>query len=497
MELPPAAAPLLMEFSIAFTRPTYQRALLIATGLLLTQGRRTLSRVLWTLFGALADKARRGDLVDGHPSAYSRLFSRASWCLWTCGWVLVRAVLTLVPENQPVLCPVDETVAQHRGKPVYGKGRHFDACRSSHAHTVPVWGHCWVVVCVMVKFPWAVQPWALPVLAALYRPRELNDADGRRHKTPPHIVGALAEEARLARGWRAVLMSWFPQREFVFLGDGGRRGRSLSSRQFPVRCPCHSPWNIPNANRPGRASHELAGFCGRYGDRCCLISKAAPDLRLFDRPPPYSGKGRPRVKGRPRAQPQAVVARGGLLQQTVCWAGRDDHVVKTASASAHWYRCGAGLVPLVWVFIRDVSGTHRDEYLFCPAPGTFTTAQIIAFYTQRWRIEVTFQEVQQPLGFASPRNWCENSVLRTAPVLLGLYSLACLIFHEHHKRHTVAPTNRPGSTKTSVTFIDVLATVRSLFWKQTVFTQPPFARLFKNIKPKHQTLLLRHLTHAV
>ncbi len=88
MELPRAAAPLLMEFSIAFTRPTFQRALLIATGLLLTQGRRTLSRVLWTM----------GDLVDGDPSAYSRVFSRASWCLWTCGWVLARAVLTLVPD---------------------------------------------------------------------------------------------------------------------------------------------------------------------------------------------------------------------------------------------------------------------------------------------------------------------------------------------------------------------------------------------------------------
>lgn len=447
MELPRAAAPLLLEFSIAFTRPTFQRGLLIAIGLLLTQGRRTLSRVLWTM----------GDLVDGDPSAFSRVFSRASWCLWTCGWVLAKSVLALVPENEPVLCPVDETVAQHRGKHVYGKGRHFDACRSSHAHTVHVWGHCWVVLCVMVKFPWAVQSWALPVLAALYRPREVNDAEGRRHKTPP----------QLARGLMAVLMSWFPERYFVFLGDGGF------------------------------ASHELAGFCAKYGDRCCLISKGAPDLRLFDPPPPYSGKGRPRVKGRQRAQPQAVVARGGLIEQTVCWAGRDNHLVKTASASAHWYRCGAGLVPLVWVFIRDVSGTHRDEYLFCTAPGKFTTAQIIAFYTQRWRIEVTFQEVKQQLGFASPRNWCENAVLRTAPVLLGLYSLTCLIFHEHQKHHSVTPSSRPGYTKAAPTFIDVLATVRSLFWKQTVFTQPPFASLFQNIKPKHQILLLRHLTHAV
>jgi hypothetical protein len=73
---------------------------------------------------------------------------------------------------------------QHKGKKVYGKGCHHDACRSTHSHVVWVWGHKWVVLAINVKFPFASRPWALPVLCALYRPAKLNGSEHRRHRKP-------------------------------------------------------------------------------------------------------------------------------------------------------------------------------------------------------------------------------------------------------------------------------------------------------------------------
>ena len=69
-------------------------------------------------------------LVDGHPSSYHRFFSQAQWSLWALAKVLALAVVALVPPEEPVLVAGDDTVAEHNGRKVYGKGCHRDAVRS-------------------------------------------------------------------------------------------------------------------------------------------------------------------------------------------------------------------------------------------------------------------------------------------------------------------------------------------------------------------------------
>jgi len=104
----------------------------------------------------------------------------------------------------------DDTVAEHKGQKVYGKGCHRDAVRSPHSYTASRWGHKWVGLAILVRFPFARRPWALPVLAALDRSEAWNRPHGRRHKTP----------APLRRQRLAVLVHWFPERRFRFTGDG-------------------------------------------------------------------------------------------------------------------------------------------------------------------------------------------------------------------------------------------------------------------------------------
>lgn len=136
LPIPKAAQPLVCAFSVAFTRPTFQRALVLMLGAILSLRQRTVTAMLRTV----------GPLAKGHWSDFHRVLCRAAWSPWPLGKVLAAMILELIPEDQPVVCPVDDPGApgQHKGKRVYGKGRHHDACRSTHSHMVWVWGHKWV-----------------------------------------------------------------------------------------------------------------------------------------------------------------------------------------------------------------------------------------------------------------------------------------------------------------------------------------------------------------
>jgi hypothetical protein len=365
-------------------------------------------------------------------SDYHRVFSRASCSTWAIGNVLARLVLDLLPADEPVEVAADDTVAQHRGKHVYGKGRHRDAVRSSHAHTVRRWGHKWVSLAVLVPIPFARRRWALPVPSVLYRPEDLNLAEGRRHRTPP----------ALARQMMAVLIHWFPGRKFVLLADGNF------------------------------ATHELARFCRRHRRRVTFVSRYYATDNLYDPPPPYRGKGRPRVKGAKRPAPREVVApRKRLRPARVRWHGGQQRRIGYVSATGHRYKTGAGLVPIRWVFVRDRQGTHRDEYFFTTDPA-LAPGEVVGRYAQRWSPETTYQERRAHLGFETTRQRVASSVLRTGPCLLGLFSVISLIYAAHLRDHR--PTLRPLSwyAKEGPTFADALTTVRRLLWEQTVFAGP-------------------------
>jgi hypothetical protein len=446
LSIPSAASSLLMSFSVAFTRPTFRRVEPLVVGAILTIGRRTVTGVLRTLRG----------VVRGHTTTYHRVLSRASWSLWPLGKVLAHAILSQIPPEEPVLVPMDDTTTQHRGKCVYGKGCHHDAVRSAHKHVVFRWGHRWVVLAISVQFPFTWRRWALPVLVALYRPESLNQAEKHRHKTAPD----------LARQLMAVLIHWFPERKFIFLGDGGY------------------------------ASHELARSCHRHHRHASLVSRFHGDARLYA-PAPKRRKpmGRPRLKGRKLPTPDQVVARRALTTITVQWYGGGNRRVGVVSGTGLWYKAGAGVVPVRWVFVRDLQGTHRDEY-FYTTDTLLTARQIVSWFTARWPIETTFQEVRAHLGFETTRQHVAHSVLRTAPCLLGLFSVVCLIYAEHVKGHPIHIRQTPWYVKAEPTFSDGIATVRRLFWQQTLFQEPSYRKGFQKLPPKIRDWMLDQLCQA-
>lgn len=449
VSLPGAVEPLVSGFSIAFTGRTFQRAVALFVGFVLAAGRHTVTAAL----------RAAGPLAGGHHAGYHRFFSRAKWSLWPAGKVLAGLVLDLVPPGEPVVCPVDDTAAQHRGPNVYGKGRHRDACRSTRTHTVWLWGHKWVVLAVNVTLPFCSRPWALPVLAALYRPKDLNTKEKRRHKTP----------ADLGRQLVAVLIHWFPGRRFILLGDGG-----------------------------GYGSHALARFCRRHRRHVTLVSLFHPRANLYTLPPRrHKGqKGRPRVKGDKLPAPADVVAATPARKRSVVgWYGGGRRRVEFVAGAGHWYKGGGGLVAVRWVFVHDRDGTHEDRYFYCTDPA-LSPSRIITLYTGRWCIEVTFQEARQHLGFHTTRCWKERSVLRQAPCLLGLFSLVALAYRDLCRDKDPKPRTDPWYAKAEVTFADAVAGVRRALWQETVLGEASGHQAFQKLPPELRDLLLDRLSLA-
>jgi DDE superfamily endonuclease len=181
MKLLDYAVSVLSTFQPAFSTPTYNRFLVLGLGAILTTGRRTIANILRTV----------RHHATGHVSSYHRVFSQRCWSTWEIARMVLTFVLTYVMPTGRVLLAGDDTVIERPGPHVFGKGRHRDGVRSTHSYTAYRWGHRWVVLSVLVKFPFARRPWALPVLVALYRDPEWNQAHGTRHKTPAHLARLL------------------------------------------------------------------------------------------------------------------------------------------------------------------------------------------------------------------------------------------------------------------------------------------------------------------
>jgi DDE superfamily endonuclease len=433
------ALPILALFAPAFTPATFARAQLLAVAAILTTGRRTVSNLLRTLAG----------LAAGAPSSYHRVLSQAQWSGLALAALLTRFLLRRLVAEGPVTLVGDDTVTEHPGRKVHGKARHRDAVRSSHSYTAWRWGHKWVVLAVLVPFPFARRPWALPVLVALYRSPQDNKARGRPHKTPAQLMQLLLR----------VLLRWFPERQFVFAGDGGY------------------------------GSHDMAHFAQRSQGRLELVSKFHPKANLYEPPPPYAGKGRRPKKGAKAPAPQAVVA--GTAERSrlnVAWYGGGRRDVEVVSGLGHWYKGGVGLVAVRWVYVHDLSGTHRDEYFYSTAVG-LAVRDIIERYTQRWNIETTFEEMRAYLGLETTRGRCPQTVLRAEPMLFGLYSVVALLYAQ-----LPAAAQEEGGVdwdgKGTVTFSDAISAVRRWLWANWVFVKGGHTDAFAKLpEPLRQTLL--------
>lgn len=451
--IPAAAEPLVHAIRTAdvFTTPTFGRFLQLMMGLIVTMGRRTVSRALVLI----------QPQIDGHWSNYHRLYSSAKYSLWTLAAVLVRQVVALLPKGAVIELVADDTVDGKDGDQVWAKSAHRDAARSSRSRTAIKFGHKWLVLCVLVRLDGWERPWALPILCGMCLSPKVAAQLGKRSKTP----------AQLARQLLIQLMRWLPERKFILTGD------------YQV------------------VTHQTAALAQRHADRITVVGRLRGDANFYAAPVNSNrrcrGGGRAK-KGRKIPSPIQQIKKLNPQTREVAWYGGKRRELRYVSQQALWYDTHASSVtPIRWVGVLGDAGQDLDDAFFFCSDVTMDPARMIELYARRWNIEVTFEEARALLGLETTRHWCEQSVRRVTPIMLGLFSAVALIWQQlPQSRKSVCWSHTPCYTKQHITFADALAAVRREIWEQSLLQHRRKTQCLTCLpRPLRQTILW-HLAAA-
>ncbi len=422
--LPATMIPVLIAFAPLFSTRVWGHAQVLLVGAILAPAQRTVAAAL---------------RVTGHAHVrqfhrYHRVLSRAEWSGLAVGQVLLGLLVAAFVPDGPLVVGIDETLERRRGARIAAKGIYRDPVRSSHSHFVKASGLRWVCLMLLVPIPWAARTWALPVLTALAPSARYNRERGQRHKT-------LTDWARQLL---LVVRRWWPERAIIAVADS-----SYAALEFLAAC---RAWRTP----------------------VTVVTRLRLDAALYDPAPPRRPRqtGRPRLKGqrRPTLAVLATAPSTMWTEITVAhWYGAGARTVEVASATAVWYHSGLPPVPLRWVLIRDPQGRFATQALLCTTLAS-TPAQILAWFVQRWQLEVTFEEARRHLGLETQRQWSEAAIRRTTPVLLGLFSLVTLLAQRQMQGRPGAVRQAAWYRKQHPTFADTLALVRRDVWRHQTFS---------------------------
>jgi hypothetical protein len=426
--LPTTMVQVLAPFVPLFSERVFQHVQLLLAGAILAPGKRTVASAL----RAVGLQEERGFC------RYHRVLSRAKWSSREASRVLLGLLVeTFVPEG-PLVLGIDETLERRRGKKISAKGIYRDPVRSSRSHFVKTSALRWVCVVVLAEVPWASRVWALPFLSALAPSERYAREQGQRHKPLTEWAFQLL----------LLVRRWYPEREIVAVADSTY------------------------------ASLKLLERCRRLRNPITFITRLRLDAALYEPAlPRYPGQmGRPRLKGERLPNLSVVAADPNTVWTPITvasWYGSTERTVEIVSDGAIWYSTGLPAVPLRWVLIRDPQGEFETQALLCTDLAT-EPAQIISWFVRRWQMEATFQEVRQRLGFETQRQWSERAHRRTAPALLGLFSLVTLFAHRRMAQEGSRTIRRAAwYEKSRPTFTDALALVRKELWEQETFCGSP------------------------
>jgi hypothetical protein len=394
----------------ALTRPGFDNMVVVLVGWVLTNGTHAITQALVVT----SVSGRR------HHETFHRFFSRGSWEPDEIGRLLFGQLLRLIPIGEPIRIAIDDTLAPKKGPHVFGLGSHLDAVRSTRLVRVFCFGHCWVVLTVLISVPFSRRPWALPVLFRLYRNKKECLKRRQRYR----------KKTQLAREMLDVFVRWVGDRRIELAADSAFCNDTVTR-------------DLPSS--------------------IVLFGAMRPDavLTALPEPPAPGTVGRRRKRGKLLPKPQALARDDGHPWKS-CEAmlyGRK-RTVRYKELEAQWYRaCGVRLLRIVIVKVQ--TGAIGVRVYFSTDPS-LCVRQILERYSGRWSIETCFRNLKQLLGFADSSARKRAAVERTAPFVGFIYTVLVVWFVQHARTSSFAalPVRPWYRHKQGFSFADVLRTAQ-------------------------------------
>jgi hypothetical protein len=430
---------LVQQVSWVMTQPTFDSYLIVLTGWVFA-GRRTVTGMI---LAAEAIRSSSSGRRSKHHSAFHRVFAAARWSPDELGLAVFALMLPWLGEGA-VMLALDDTLARKRGLKIFGVGMHHDPLLSTRKTAIMNWGHSWVVLGVIVKFPFCTDKYfCLPILFRLYVSKQTAAKKG----------GTYRKRSQLAVEMLEVLCKAHENRRFHVVADSAYGGKTVYQ---------HLPAN------------------------CDLTSRLDLDARLYEAPPARrsGANGRPRKRGRRLPSPRQMLAQRAR-RVTLNIYGRKDRS-RVVDDAAYLYALPDRSVRVVAV--EPLTGGRTTQAFFSTCQDA-APERILTWYAMRWSIEEMFHDAKGSLGFEEPQGWTRRSVERTAPTAMLLYGLIVLWFASAGHRSYRAP-NRPWyRSKSRPSFPDMLATLRQESLREKVSSLRPSGRGSRN--------LVKTLLHAV
>lgn len=401
MDVATSFLPLLQVFAAEMTRPTFHTFTTLLTGWLLAPHR--------TIMGMV-----RASAEERHHAAFHRLFASAKWSIDHVG----LAVFDLVSAGMETVNLVgDDTLIPRTGLKVFGTGMHRDPILSSRSFHVVRWGHCWVVLCVIIESRWVPgRVFALPVLCRLYFNKKSAEKWNRvyRKKTDLMLDMLLQLNRHVAR----------TEKRLHFVGD--------------------SAFTAPAVLNQIPASIDVTG-------------RVVSNVRLHEPPQPKAGQvGRPRRRGQRLPAPINLLETKGLRRLTMQLYNGQSYKMRIAEQTGRFYKAPDRDVKVVMA--EHLRGGRGQEAFYTTCVDS-TVDRILRTYSWRWSVEVTFQNTKQHLGVTEPRNRKPAAVRRTAATGFLIYSLIVW----WHERIRQQPANMliHWTGKAGCSFADIMACLRN------------------------------------
>jgi hypothetical protein len=216
----------------------------------------------------------------------------------------------------------------------------------------------------------------------------------------------------------------------------------------------------------GFAAVLLALACVK--SRVVMVSRLRWDAALYHPPglQPQGKRGPKPTKGKRQRRLQSWAERPDTPWEDVevDWYGGQRKKLWVFSRTALWYTPCLPPVAIRDVLVADPEGKLRMEAFFCTDLQA-TPEQILAWVVMRWSVEVTFEEARAHLGLETQRQWSDQAIARTTPVLLALFSLVTMLALKLSSGGQIPVPATAWYHKAEPTFADCLALVRRHLWR--------------------------------